>query len=213
MRYGEAKSGTGATRMQHTKKAVHYRNWVEDAQFPIFNSEAIKEPNGEVNKYINVPMPISQSPQRNTGEIIIRPLSHTADHFEKPPIFQLLMNSPAFYGTRRFSSVFTRVLHWPLSCARSIQSIPSHSIPLSSILILSTYLRPGLPSGPFPSGFPTNILYASSFHHSCYMPFPSDPPWLHHSNYTWRTLQVLKLIMQFSPASCHFMSLRPKYSP
>jgi hypothetical protein len=32
------------------------------------------------------------------------------------------------------------------------------------------------------------------------MPCPSHPPWLHHSNYTWRRVQVMKLlIMQFSP--------------
>ncbi|PNF16879.1 hypothetical protein B7P43_G06072, partial [Cryptotermes secundus] len=36
----------------------------------------------------------------------------------------------------------------------------SHPISLRSILILSTHLRLGLPSGLFPSGFPTNILYA-----------------------------------------------------
>jgi hypothetical protein len=32
-------------------------------------------------------------------------------------------------------------------------------MPLRSILILSTHLRLGLPSGLFPSGFPTNTLY------------------------------------------------------
>jgi hypothetical protein len=37
---------------------------------------------------------------------------------------------------------------------------PVHTISLRSILILSTHLRLGLPSGLFPSGFPTNILYA-----------------------------------------------------
>jgi hypothetical protein len=54
-------------------------------------------------------------------------------------------------------TVFTIALHWTLSQARSIQSIPSY---LSKILILSTHLLLGLPSGLFPSGFPTNILYA-----------------------------------------------------
>jgi hypothetical protein len=39
----------------------------------------------------------------------------------------------------------------------SIHFTPSHSISLRSILILSTH---GIPSGLFPSGFPTNILYA-----------------------------------------------------
>jgi hypothetical protein len=41
---------------------------------------------------------------------------------------------------------------------------PSHPIPLRSILILSTRLRLGLPSGLFPSGFPTHILYALLFY-------------------------------------------------
>jgi hypothetical protein len=50
-----------------------------------------------------------------------------------------------------------------LSWARSIESIPSHPIALRSILILSTHLRLGLPSGLLPSGFPTNILYAFRF--------------------------------------------------
>jgi hypothetical protein len=39
---------------------------------------------------------------------------------EKPPVVQLLKNFPTLYGTRRFSTVFTRALHWSLSWARSI---------------------------------------------------------------------------------------------
>jgi hypothetical protein len=41
-------------------------------------------------------------------------------------IVQLFKNFPAFYGTRMFITVFTRVLHWSLSWARSIQSVPPH---------------------------------------------------------------------------------------
>jgi hypothetical protein len=40
------------------------------------------------------------------------------------------------------------------------KSNPHHPISIRSILILSTDLRLGLPSGLFPSGLPTNILYA-----------------------------------------------------
>jgi hypothetical protein len=45
---------------------------------------------------------------------------------------------------------------------------PHHSI--LSILILSTHLCLGLPSGLFPSGFPTNILYAFLFSPIVHMP-------------------------------------------
>jgi hypothetical protein len=72
---------------------------------------------------------------------------------EKLPIVQLLKNFPAFYGTRTFKE-------WSLSSARSIQSIPFRPISLKSILIFSTHLRLGLPNGHFPTGFPTNIVYA-----------------------------------------------------
>jgi hypothetical protein len=82
---------------------------------------------------------------------------------EKPPVVQLLKNFSAFYGTRRFSTVFTRALHWFLSRARSIHSVTSHPISLRYILILSSRLRLGLHSCLFPSGFPTNILYALPF--------------------------------------------------
>jgi hypothetical protein len=75
----------------------------------------------------------------------------------------LPLNFPAVYGTGRFITVFLRALHWSLSWARSIQSIPSHPAPLRSTLILSTHLRLGLPSGIIPFGFPTDILYGVLF--------------------------------------------------
>ncbi|PNF44159.1 hypothetical protein B7P43_G00646, partial [Cryptotermes secundus] len=60
------------------------------------------------------------------------------------------------YGTRRFVTVFTRALHWSLSWASSNQSIPPYPVSRRSILILSTHLQIGLPSGLFPSGFTTS---------------------------------------------------------
>jgi hypothetical protein len=95
----------------------------------------------------------------------------------------------------------------------SIQSIPSYPVSLRYILILSTHLRLDLLSDFFPLAFPTNILCVFLFFSLCYMPCLSHPPWLHHSNYIWRKVQVMKLlIMQFSPTSCHFCP-RGKYSP
>jgi hypothetical protein len=46
------------------------------------------------------------------------------------------------------------------------------------------------------------------------MPCPLHCSWLDHSYYTWRKVQIMKLlVMQFSPASYHFIPLRSKYSP
>jgi hypothetical protein len=48
--------------------------------------------------------------------------------FEEPLIVQPLKNFPEFYGTWRFNTVFTRVLHWSLSWTMSVHSTPSHSV-------------------------------------------------------------------------------------
>jgi hypothetical protein len=73
---------------------------------------------------------------------------------------------------------------------------------------LSTHQRLGLLSGRFPCDFPINILHAFLFPHSCYMPWISHPSWLDHSNFTYRRVHVMKLLItQFSPTSGHFVSL------
>jgi hypothetical protein len=57
---------------------------------------------------------------------------------------------PEFHGTWRFNTQFTRALHLFLSWARAIQSTSPYPTSPRFILILSTHLRLGLPSGLYP---------------------------------------------------------------
>ena len=77
---------------------------------------------------------------------------------EKLTGLHLVKKFPAFHGTRMFITALTSVHHLSLSWASPIQSIYPHPTSLRSILILSTHLRLGIPSGLFPSGFPTKTL-------------------------------------------------------
>ena len=83
---------------------------------------------------------------------------------EKPTGLQLVKKFPAFYGTWRFITALTSVRHLSLSWASPIQSIYPHPISWRCILILSTHLSLGLPSGLFLSGFPTKTLFTPFSH-------------------------------------------------
>ena len=89
---------------------------------------------------------------------------------EKLTGLQLVKKFSAFYGTRMFITALTSVRHLSLSWASPIQSTYPHPTSWRSTLILSTHLRLGLPSGLFPSGFPTKTLYTllSSPMHATY---------------------------------------------
>jgi hypothetical protein len=67
--------------------------------------------------------------------------------------------------------VFTRALYWSLSCARWIRFISPH---LSKILVSWWCLYFWLSH--------QKRCADSSSHHGCYMPCPSHPPSLDHSN-------------------------------
>ena len=82
---------------------------------------------------------------------------------EKLTGLQLVKKFPAFHGTPRFITALTSVRQLSLSWASPIQSIYPHLTSWRSILILSFHLRLGLPSGLFPSGFPTKTSTASCF--------------------------------------------------
>ena len=110
--------------------------------------------------YFSSPSCVSHAPHLLVSLIwylLLTPLSRVL--LEKLTGFQLVKKFPAFYGTRRFITTFTSARHLSLSWASSIHSIPPHPISWRSILILSSHLGLGLPSGLFPSGFPTKTLY------------------------------------------------------
>ena len=110
---------------------------------------------------------------------------------EKLTGLQLVKKLPAFHGTRRFITALTSVRHLSLSWASPIQSIYPHPTSWRSILILSTHLGPGLPSGLLPSDFPTNTLYKPSPHPTYHMTSPSHSSRFYHPHNIGRGVQVI----------------------
>jgi hypothetical protein len=81
---------------------------------------------------------------------------------------------------------------------------------LISTLLSSTQLRLGLPSGSFFLPFAPISYMNSSSPHLCYILCPSHPLGLYHSNYTWRTVRIMKLLAMHSPrTSCHLIPPSP----
>ena len=78
---------------------------------------------------------------------------------EKLAGLQLVKKFPAFHGTRGFITALTSVRHLSLPWASPVQSIYLQPTSWTSILILSTHLFLGLPSGLLPTGFLTKTLY------------------------------------------------------
>jgi hypothetical protein len=83
---------------------------------------------------------ISQVTRRTETAKVFQSLAclfHGSEAFpEKLTCPQIVMEFPVFYGTRRFITLFTRAFHLSVSCARSMQSMPSETTFRGSILIL-----------------------------------------------------------------------------
>ena len=87
---------------------------------------------------------------------------------EKPTGWQPVKKFPTFYRIRTFITAFTTARHLSLSWASSIHFITPHPTSLRPILILSSHLSLGLPSGLFPAGFPyTRIRLYSPISATC----------------------------------------------
>ena len=89
-----------------------------------------------------------------------------------------------------------------------IQSIPPHSTSWRSILILFFHLRLGLPSGIFPSGVPTKILYTPFLFPTC----ATCPAHLILLDFITKTILSSSLCSS-SPLFCYHVPLRPECSP
>ena len=114
---------------------------------------------------------------------------------EKLTDLQLVKKFPAFHTTRRFITALTSVRHLSVSWVPPIQSIYPHPTSLRSVLILSTHLHLGLPSGSFPLVSPPRP----------YTP-PSPHPYVPHA-------QLISFFLILSPArywvrSTNHLSLR-----
>ena len=118
---------------------------------------------------------------------------------------------PAFCWTRRFITTYTSARQLSLSWASSIHSMPPHPTSWRSILILSSHLCLGLPSGLFPH---QNTVYASPLPHMCYMAHSSHSSRINHPNNIGWGVQIIKLLIMYFPILPYFLiPPRTKYSP
>ena len=110
---------------------------------------------------------------------------------EKLTGLQLVKKLPASHGTQRFITALTSVRHMSLSWASPIQSIYPHPTSWRSILILSTHLRLGLPSGSFPPVSSPDPIHPFLLTHTRHMPSPShSSPFYHPHNIEVKLLSL-----------------------
>jgi hypothetical protein len=120
---------------------------------------------GKVRKHSNFEYKKKDSTMNGNGHIKLKSY-HTLIHRAEP----FLISRQLCSYSKTFRDFMEHVSSLPCIQESSTSPYPEpdqsnlyHPISLSSILILYTHLRLGFPSGLFPSGFPTNILYVFLF--------------------------------------------------
>jgi hypothetical protein len=118
------------------------------------------------------------------------PSWEVTNHVPSQEILHLSRNPEVYYLVRNNAPLVPI-----LSQMHPVQTLPSYISKIHSNIIFSS-----MPGKNFPFCF------------ACYMPLPSHSPWfMHPTNILW-SLEIMKIILQFSPASRHFPSLSFKYS-
>jgi hypothetical protein len=124
-------------------------------------------------------------------------------------VLKLVVKFPAFYGTRRFTTVFTTVWYSSLSWATRTRALQSYLFQILHLFL-------GLPSSMFPS---TTTLH-TFFYSPLYMPHASSPPpsyliWspkqnmLRNTNHAAPHYAVLSITFYLLPLRSKYLSQRP----
>jgi hypothetical protein len=102
-------------------------------------------------------------------------------------------------------------VHYLIHNSLSLVPIQNQMHPVHTFPPYFPNIRSNIIFSPTPTFSERSLLFRS---HACYMNQPSHPPSFDHCNKIWWSVQVKELlIMQSSPVSCHFLTLRSKYSP
>jgi hypothetical protein len=119
----------------------------------------------------------------------------------------------ALYGIRRFTTAFTRPKYLSLFWTSRILSTLLHTAPITSFLILHSYMNLQLPGGLFPLGFTIKSLKVLVFF-TFVMYFQPRFPKFHHSQNILLKVQNTKyFVKHFSPPTTYFLFLASKPFP